>query len=252
MMMSFARTATTMTALALVIAACGRDAQTDGEVATEGPDGMMSSSVSGDSADKAGMAMVRVVNAAAGSQDLVVRTDEARALPAVAYKAVTPYQMIDNTWVTFQVRGSPTTAYEPLETNREMLTDGHRYSLVIMRDEQGQALQTRVLRDEISSDTSMAQLRVVHAASGIGEVDVVARGGETLFDGVNFTSEAGYKGVEPWTGTLEIRAEDGKRLLASVPNVTLERGVSSTIVLSRDASGKLEAFSFTDTQTPPM
>lgn len=249
MLMSYARTAATMTAFALVLAACGRDAQTDQDVTTEGPDGMMSSSVSGDSADKAGVAMVRVVNAAAGSQDLVVRTDETHALPSVQYKQVTPYQMIDRTWVTFQVRGTPTTAYEPLETNREMLTDGHRYSMVLMRDEQGGAIRTRVLRDELPSDTAMAHVRVIHAAAGIGEVNVVARGGETLFDGVNFTSEAGFKGVMPWTGTIEIRAEDGNRLLLSVPDVKLERGTAATIVLARDANGKVEAFSFMDSPT---
>lgn len=235
-------------AVAVLVSACSRDAQTSKEVETGGPEMAASTSMSGDSADKRGEALVRVVNAAADSKELVVRSDDAHALPAVEYTKVTAYQPIDRNWVKFEVRGVPTGAYTPLATNREMLTDGNRYSIIVMHDKDGAAYDTRVLRDEISGDATKAHIRVIHAAPGVDEVNVVQRGGEKLFDGVNFTSEAGFKAVDAWKGTLEFRSEDGNRVLLTMPNVDLQLGKSYTIVLSRDAKGKLQTFWFEDQQ----
>ena len=129
-----------------------------------------------------------------------------------------------------------------------MLTDGHRYTIVVMRDSGSKGYETRVLRDEISDDTTQAFLRVVHAARGVDEVNVVQRGADTLLDGVNFTTEAGYRAVTPWTGTLEIRTEDGNRLVHSIPNLALTAGHSYTIVLTRGAGGRVESIRFDDSQ----
>jgi hypothetical protein len=235
-------------AAVLVLAACNREAQTEREVRTETSTGEASTSISGDSADKRGQALVRVVNAAAVAPTLTVRADETHSLPAVEYGEVSPYQMIDRNWVTFQVSGTPGGTYEPLVTNREMLTDGHRYTIVVMRDKDATGYETRILRDEISSDMSRAHLRVIHAASGVDEISVMARGGETLFDGVNYASEAGFKDVMPWMGTLEFRTEDGNRLVASLPKLDMRAGRSYTVVLARDDAGKLKAFWFEDSQ----
>ena len=247
-MTSLFRNFTGLAATALLFSACSRDSQTDKAVETDGPGMAASTSVSGDSADKSGTALVRVINAASSSSQLIVRTDEMHAMPTVDYKQVTPYHQIDKNWVTFEVRGTPTGSYEQLETNRELLTDGHRYSLIVMRDDEGKTYRTRVVRDDISSDTSSAHVRVIHAAVNTGEVNVLAGAGNTLFDGVNFTSEAGYKDVQPWSGTMEFRTEDGNRLLLSMPNVSFQRGMSYTIVLARGKTGKLETFWFEDSQ----
>jgi hypothetical protein len=228
------------------VSAC-RDAQTDKEVTTRTSTGDAAVSMSGDSADKRGMALVRVVNAVPGQNRLVVRADRDHQLTAAEYKTVTEYQPIDRNWVTFEIGTSGDSAFEPLATNREMLTDGHRYTIVVMRDS-AKGYETRVLRDEISDDTTTARVRVIHAARGIDEVNLVQRGADTLVDGVNFTMEAGYKAVKPWTGTLEIRSESGNRLLLSIPNVALQAGRSYTIVLARNAAGKLESFRFDDSQ----
>ena len=61
-------------------------------------------------------------------------------------------------------------------------------------------------------------------------------------------AEAGYRSVDPWNGTLEVRSEDGNRLLLSIPNVDLQAGKSYTVVLTRNAAGKLESFRFDDSQ----
>lgn len=233
-------------ALTAIIAGC-RDAQTDKEVTTRTSGGDAAVSMSGDSADKRGMALVRVLNAVPGGSRLVVRADRDHQLTAADYKKVTEYQPIDRNWVTFEIGASGDSVFEPLSTNREMLTDGHRYTIVVMRDS-AKGYETRVLRDEISDDSTTARVRVIHAARGVDEVNLVRRGGDTLLDGVNFTMEAGYRAIEPWTGTLEIRSESGNRLLLSIPNVSLQAGRSYTIVLTRNAAGKLESFRFDDSQ----
>lgn len=230
-----------------LVSAC-RDAQTEKEVVTRTSSGDAAVSMSGDSADKRGMALVRVVNAVSKVPRLVVRADAAHELAVAEYKKVTAYQPIDRNWVTFEVSTTGDSAFEPLATNREMLTDGHRYTIVVMHDS-AQKFETRVLRDEISDDTTNAMLRVIHAARGVDEVNLVRRGVEgTLVDGVNFTTEAGYRAVDPWSGTLEIRHQDGNRLLLTIPNLTLQAGKSYTIVLTRNPAGKLESFRFDDSQ----
>ena len=237
---------TSVIAVAALLTAC-REAQTDKEVTTRTSAGDAAVSMSGDSADKRGMALVRVVNAVPGQARLVVRADRDHQLTAAEYKTVTDYQPIDKNWVTFEIGTSGDSAFTPLATNREMLTDGHRYTIVVMRDS-AKNYETRVLRDEISDDTTSARLRVVHAARGVDEVNVVQRGADTLMDGVNFASEGGYKAVNPWTGTLEIRSETGNRLLLTIPNLALQAGRSYTIVLTKSAAGKLESFRFDDSQ----
>lgn len=233
-------------AITAAFAACG-DVQTEKDVTTRTSTGEASVSMSGDSADKRGIALVRVVNAVPGENRLIVRADRDHQLTAAEYRKVTEYQPIDRNWVTFEISASGDSVFEPLATNREMLTDGHRYTIVVMRDS-AKGYETRVLRDEISDDTTSARLRVIHAARGVDEVNVVQRGADTLMDGVNYTMEAGYRTVAPWTGTLEIRSESGNRLLLSIPNVSLQAGRSYTVVLSRNAAGKLESFRFDDSQ----
>ena len=232
--------------LSAALAAC-QDVQTEKDVTTRTSTGDASVSMSGDSANKRGMALVRVVNAVPGEARLVVRADPDHQLTAAEYRTVTEYQPIDRNWVTFEIGTAGDSAFEPLATNREMLTDGHRYTIVIMRDS-ADGYETRVLRDEISDDTTSARVRVIHAARGIDEVNVVQRGADAIIDGVNYTMEAGYRSVAPWKGTLEIRSETGNRLLLSIPDVSLEAGRSYTIVLTRNAAGKLESFRFDDSQ----
>lgn len=232
----------------VLFSACSRDAQTEQEVTTRTSAGEASTSMSGDSADKRGEALVRVVNAVPETKGLTVRADETHALPSVEYKNVTAYQPIDRNWVTFQVSRSSDSTYAPLETNREMLTDGHRYTIVVMRENDASGLKTRVVRDDLADDATKAQVRVINAAEGFDEIDVRRKGvnDDDLFSGVNVGSEAGFKAIDPWAGTLEFRAEDGKRLLATIAKADLKAGKSYTIVLAPGKSGKLDAFWFED------
>jgi hypothetical protein len=244
---------TTIVGTALVAAlawtqACSKDAQTDKAVETKMENGEMTASISGDSADKNGVALVRIVNAVPNSKELMIRADESRMLPMVAFQQVSAYQPIDKTWANFQVGDGSGATFVPLSSNREMLTDGHRYTVVVIRGEDGQAYETRVLRDVIENEPGKARVRVIHAAPGAGEVDLKAKTGEILFRGVDFSDDEGFKSVTPMTGALEVRANDGKTLVLTTPTVTLDAGKSYTVILSRTAAGKLDAFWFEDAQ----
>ena len=73
-MSNFIRSAGSVFAVVALLGAC-RDAQTDKEVTTRSSTGDAAVSMSGDSADKRGMALVRVVNAVPNAPKLVVRAD---------------------------------------------------------------------------------------------------------------------------------------------------------------------------------
>ena len=70
---------------------------------TQTATGEVATSISGDSADKRGMALVRVVNAAPteNSADRACRAEH--ALTEAGFKKVTNYQPIDRNWVTFEI-----------------------------------------------------------------------------------------------------------------------------------------------------
>lgn len=237
---------------AALFSACSGDAKTEGRVTTTTSDGTVATSMSGEAADERGVALVRVANATANIDNMQIRGDNGQLLPAVKYKTVSDYQRIDKSWNRFEVSGTQGGAYLPVETNREMLTDGHRYTMVVMREEDNAELKTRILRDDISADTTKSHLRVIHAARGTDEISVVAQGGETILKGVNYGSEAGFTDVTPWSGTLEIRTANDNRRLLTLPNFALQAGSSYTIVLSRKGAGALESFWFSDAQRPAV
>lgn len=243
---------TTALAFATLIAtqACSKESQTDKPVETKTAEGQLSASISGDSADKRGVALVRVVNASSTSKDLQVRADDMRMFPAVAFKKVSPYTSIDQTWAAFQVGDSSASSYTPLSTNRELLTDGHRYTLVVLRSEDGTKYETKVIKDVIENESGKARLRVINAAPGAGEIQVYERSGEKLFGDVDYGDDDGFKSIAPWTGMLDIKSKDSKTTLFSTPAMTLEAGKSYTVVVTRSAKGKVDAFWFEDSQVP--
>jgi hypothetical protein len=91
-------------------------------------------------------------------------------------------------------------------------------------------------------------MRVIHAAPGAGEVQIRPRTGEAIFEGVDYGDDDGFKSIDPWTGILDVRSNDGKTVLLSTKSMTLDAGKSYTVVITRTDKGKLDAFWFEDTQ----
>jgi hypothetical protein len=128
--------------------------------------------------------------------------------------------------------------------------DGKRYTIFVVAGE-GAKRTLRVGRDDIIPDSGKARLRVVDAAPNAEELDVgVAGSRDMIFSGVNFKSEGGPGDVDPETVTLAVHPENKPTVLLRVPNVSLKRGTTTTIVIMGER--KLHAFTFTDSLMAPV
>jgi hypothetical protein len=222
-----------MLAGAMLLAGCNESRDT-GAVTTRTSEGA-SSAPPAETVESRDMALVRVVNAIPGATDAVIFAGDSAAFSGVSYKTATGFQQIPDDRFNFKL-GS---ADNPLAENRENLADGGHYTIIAMPDAGGADKRNlRVLDDDLKPvPAEKARLRVVNAIPGDLEISVYIRGREDpLFDGINFKSEAGWSEVDPIAGTLEIRSQGKKDILASQPNVKLEGGKSYTFVISGRAT----------------
>lgn len=213
----------------MLLAASCKPARDTGAVTSKTDQGT-SSAPSSDALEKRELALVRVINAIPGETAVIYAGDSA-AFSGVGYKKSTPFREITDDRFNFKL-GSPD---KPLAENRENLSGGGHYTIVAMPD-QGSAdkRNLRVLDDELKPvSPDKARVRVINAIPGDREISVFVRGrADALFDGVNFKSEAGWNEFDPIAGTLEVRPQGKKNVLASQPNVKLEGGKSYTFVVA--------------------
>jgi len=227
--------------LALLAACSG--AKTEKPVVTNAADTTVSAS--GVDAARRGKSMVRLVNAVPGAAAVDLSADDKSVFTAVAYKAVTPYAEIGDNMVKMKLLGA---GGAPLADNAETMTDGYRYTVVALPKKDG-GVQLKVVRDEVVPDSGKVKLRVIHAAPGLGEIDVLVPGQkDPLFDNVNYGMEAGYKDVKPMTGVIEIRGEHGSAPIR-IKSMKYEAGKAYTVVVSGPAGQKAEVTVFDDTAT---
>lgn len=248
-MLNHTRSLILVAAAVIATQACGREAGDDRAVETRSEDGTLANAMSADSADERGVALVRVVNAVPMSRELMIRADEMHVLPSVKFQAASAYQPIDQTWAAFQVGDTVGGTFVPLNTNRELLTNGDRYSLIVLKNQDGTKFETLVVRDQLVQEPGKAAIRIVHAAPGVREVIVQPRNGERLVEGLDYGEEHAYKMIDPWSGVLEVRADNRNESLLSTPKMTFEAGKAYTLVLSRNQQGKVNLFWFADSPT---
>ncbi|MBI3504390.1 MAG: DUF4397 domain-containing protein [Proteobacteria bacterium] len=201
-----------------------------------------------DSAQRRGHSLVRVVNAVNGGKDVAVFLDDQSLFADVKAGSVTDYREIATNLAKFSVRTPGDTTGMRLAEKDRMLLDGNSYTIVLIAEDVSKNM-LRVVHDDVIPDSGKARLRVLHAAPGGPALDVSIVGStEKLFSGVAFKDEAGFKDLTPAVVTLELRAKGAAKVLMKIPNVTLKRGVATTIVLT--GSNKLEYFMFTDAVMP--
>src|SRR6185503_18159957 len=186
-------------------------------------------------AEKRDVAMVRVINAIPAGGAVNILAGDSTAFSGVDYKTATPFREIRDDRFNFKLG----TAEHPLAENHENLNGGGHYTIVAMPDAGGADKRNlRVLDDDLKPvSPEKARVRVINAIPGDLEISVFVRGrADALFDGVNFKSEAGWDEIDPVAGTLEIRPQGKKNVLASLPNVKFEGGKSYTFVVSGTAA----------------
>lgn len=235
---------------AAAVAACN-PSKTRAPVTTTGDAGS-STTPSGEAAAKRGEAMVRFVNALPSSPTVAVNSGDSALFANVKYKMVTEYRQVGDNTADFRLMTDQgKAAGEPAAENHEALSNGGRYTVVAFPEKDGSGANLKVVRDELVPEAGKARIRVFHAASGVGEIDVILSGQkDPLFNNVNYSSEAGFKDIDPVAGTLEVRSADKHTRLVSLKNTKFEAGKSYTIVLTGSPVGKVEAITFNDALTP--
>jgi hypothetical protein len=213
----------------LAAAGCKNNRDT-GAVTTKTEQGT-SNAPSSDALENKGLALVRVVNAIPGEAALVIFAGDSTAFAGVGYKKATAFRKIPDDRFNFKLGSRD----KPLAENHENLSEGGHYTLVAMPDQGGPDKRNlRVLDDELKPvSPDKARVRVINAIPGDTEISVFVRGrADPLFDGINFKSEAGWNEFDPIAGTLEVRPQGKKNVLARQPNVRLEGGKSYTFVVA--------------------
>ena len=213
-------------------AACNKDRET-GAVTSKTSEGT-SNAPSSEALEDRDLALVRVINAIPGDAAVIYAGDSA-AFSGVGYKAATEFHKIPDDRFNFKLGSRD----KPLAENHEDLNGGGHYTIVAMPDAGGADKgNLRVLDDDLKPvPVDKARVRVINAIPGDLEISVYVRGmKEPLFDGINFKSEAGWNEIDPVVGTLEIRPEGKKNVLASQPDVKFEGGKSYTFVVAGETA----------------
>jgi hypothetical protein len=222
---------------ALLLAAACNETRDTGAVTTTTNEGT-STTPTAETVEERDNALVRVVNAIP-NQTTSIYAGDSLAFADVAYKSVTEFKEMPDDYFGFRVvKPGANVKDNTLAENREKLSNGGHYTIVAIADNDDDADsfgELRVLDDELKPITNgKARVRFVNAVAGLDdEISVYPRGSENaLVDGVNFKMEAGWNEEDPWAGTLEVRTEDRKSPLATVPNVDLKAGGTYTFVIA--------------------
>lgn len=224
------------------VAACRRES---GETAPRAGEGAPASHV-------APSALVRVIDAIPDSRPLDVYAGDQPVFAGVQYRAVTAYREIAKGTIPFRLRPAGQDRADPLAESREDLAGGGRYTVVALPGSGSRPAGLKVLKDELASATAdRARVRVVNASPDAGEVSVFL-GGRTdaLVAGVATTDASAYKDVVPIAGTLELRQESRKQVLARLPDTRLLSGGLYTVFLLGRLAGGLEAMVIEDQRGP--
>lgn len=218
------------------VAACSKS--TDNQpVASATPSGE-STAPPANAANQREQALVRIVQAVPGpAVDLMV--DQAPLATEVAYASVTPYREVPASADDFTLRAAGKPDGAVLAENSEGIMSGKHYTLVAFPGKDNDRAALQVIADDVSTPAEgRARVRVIHAAGDVDEIDVTAKGSrDTLFDDVDFREATGYEDVDPSIVALDLRSQDGERVVAS-PTISIESGRSYTVVVTGKANGE--------------
>lgn len=239
---------TTLIALSLVaFTACEKDSR---PISTTSQDGA-SLSTPADSAQSRGNSLVRIVNAVAGGQTISAQLGGNTLFAEVFEGAVSDYVEIRPNLESFSVNIPGGAEVYTVATGDQMLRTGNRYTVFLIAEDVSKRV-LRIVRDDVVPEVGKAKIRVLHAAPGGPALDVMATNGlMNLFSNVGFKDEAGYTDVSPAKVDLEFRGREGGRVLLRVPELDLQPGTATTIVIT--GGSRLQYIKFTDVlmgQTP--
>jgi len=237
--------------MVFIAAGCDRTETSSAKVTTSSPAG--SSTVpSSDAAKQRNDALVRVVHAVPSGTTFDLFAGDLLLFVALGFKTVTPYRAVDGKRYAFALRPAGMTQAKPLSSNTEDLKDGDFYTAIAMPGD-GHGPILRVVNDHLDSPASgKARLRVVHAGTDAGRIDVRAAGAsQTLFDAVEYQTVSDYRDVAPMNGQIEVVGGSPASIDATT-TAHLEAGRFYTLVIVANpaAPAKVDAFLIEDRLSP--
>ena len=121
---------------------------------------------------------------------------------------------------------------EPAATQTGRLDSGKRYTVVALRDAEGN-LALNVIADNLAPPSEgKAKVRIINAASNFGAADVIRQNDNKLwFKSVNIATTTDYEDVDSATTTLEVREKGQHRAVLLISKLNLEAGKMYTIVM---------------------
>lgn len=220
-------------ALALVAFTVGCGESRDTGAVTSKSGGETSTAPAANVVEKRDHALIRAVNAVPGQAAVTIYAGDSAAFKGVAFKKATGYQEISDDLFHFELKAGNKPDGASLASNQEKLADGGHYTVIALPSEDPDDLNLRVLNDELKPVTSgKARARFINGMAGDTDVDLFVRGQkDPMFDGVNFKAEAGWKDVDPTSGTLVVKPDNKNNTLATLAGTALEAGKSYTFVL---------------------
>ncbi|MGQ0703733.1 MAG: DUF4397 domain-containing protein [Gemmatimonadales bacterium] len=193
-------------------------------------------------ANQRGATLIRVVNAMPDAS-IDIAAGQVLLFRDIGYEEVTAFQEFRDNVAQFTVRY--TGQDSALATNREAMGDGARYTIVALHPMAGET-KLRVLRDELTAPNHRTKIRVINAVTGASDLQVLVMGqDDPMFGDIDPGLEAGYREIEPMTGTLIFKIKDGAPL-ARLEDTRLEAGRAYTIVLAGADWNKVEIIRFED------
>ena len=239
-------------AVVFIAAGCDRTETSSAKITTSSPSG--SSTVpSSDAARQRDNALVRVVHAVPSGTTFDLFAGDLLLFDALGFKTVTPYRAVDGKRYAFALRPAGMTQAKPLSSNTEDLKDGDFYTAIAMPGD-GHGPLLRVVNDHLDSPASgKARLRVVHAGTDAGIIDIRAAGtSNVLFDDVEYQTVSDYKDVAPMNGQIEVVGAGPSAPIDATTTAHLEAGRFYTLVIVANsaAATKVEAFLIEDALSP--
>lgn len=200
--------------------------------------------------------LVRVAHLVPGAPNVDLFVDNAKTFDNATYKRVSPYKEIPEGEHKYYLRQAGQDTAQPLAEGDERMSDvGAHYTVLAVPTSLVGRPDLKIIKDDYAAPADgKAKVRVIHAALGTGDVDVVANGvSEALFDNISFTDDEDYKAINPLDGTLEIRLEGKNIAVATLPDTIFEAGKLYTIFVVGSPTGaaRVEAFVVTDEFTAP-
>ena len=240
-----------MVAAAMLGAACDSTETRNASVTTSSPAGT-STVPSSAAASERDNALVRVLHAVPSGTTFDLFAGDLLLFDGLGFKTVTPYRAVDGKRYAFALRPAGMTQAKPLSSNTEDLRDGDFYTAIAMPGD-GRGPELRVIADHLDSPASgKARLRVVHAGTDAGTIDVRASdAATTLFEKVEYQSVSDYRDVAPINGQVQIVSTAQPQPVA-MTTAHLEAGRFYTLVIVGNAAarGRIEAFLIEDALSP--